>query len=67
MRIVFNKVSIGRATRRWRENGKRRQETKEFYQTVSMFNKNADGTLKEPSEMRTELYAQRAAWLEEKK
>ena len=40
--IRFNKVEV-RGVRRWTENGKRRQETKVFWQTRSPFNLNAQG------------------------
>ncbi len=53
------------ATRRWKdENGKRRQETKQFSQTLNPYNKNKDGMVKSRSEIWAELHAARTAWLE---
>jgi hypothetical protein len=53
------------ATRYWKdENGKRRQETKQFFQTLNPYNKNRDGLVKTRSEIWEELHAARAAWLE---
>jgi hypothetical protein len=65
-RVVFEKVTTGKVTRVWRENGRRRQETKEFWQTVNPFNKNAEGLPKTRLEIMGELHAERAVWLHEK-
>lgn len=62
MRVNFNEVVvIGR--RVWRENGRRRQQTKKFWQTINPFNKNADGTQKSRDQIVDELRAERDAWL----
>ena len=63
MRFTFEEVSL-KATYRWAdEDGKRRQKTKRFMQTLNPFNKNADGTLKTRSQIMAELSAQRDSWL----
>lgn len=64
MRLAFDKVTIGKAKRVWLENGKRRQETKEFWQTINPFNKNSDGTCKTREQILTELHAERREWLD---
>jgi hypothetical protein len=63
MRVVFNEVKV-KGTRRWTDaNGKRRQETKAFMQTVNPFNKNADGSVKTYEQIKRELTAERDFWL----
>lgn len=62
MRIRFEEVSI-KGKRRWKENGKWRQETKEFMQTINPFNKNAAGVVKSRAGILEELLAERRAWL----
>lgn len=62
--IRFNKVEV-RGVRRWTENGKRRQETKVFWQTRSPFNRNAQGEPKSLEEIRAEIIAERDKWLKE--
>lgn len=62
MRITFDEISM-KAKRVWTENGKNRQETRTFMQTVNPFNKNADGSVKTREEIYAELNAQRKAWL----
>lgn len=64
MRIEFEEVKL-KATRHWTENGKRRQETKTFSQTINPFNKNADGQVKSRFEIMQELEEQRYQWLRE--
>lgn len=60
--ITFEKVGI-KATRRWRDkDGKKRQETKEFWQTISPFNKNTDGEPKTREEILVELREERNKW-----
>jgi hypothetical protein len=63
MRIQFDKIEL-RAKRVWRQDGKRRQETKVFMQTVNPFNKNVDGTRKTREQILVELHAERLTWLE---
>lgn len=59
----FEEVSIT-AVKRWKdETGKKRQETRKFYQTLNPYNKNADGTPKSCEQILTELKAERDAWL----
>lgn len=64
VRLTFDKVSI-KGVKRWTENGKRRQQTKEFMHTLNPFNKNADGTVKTREQIMLELLAERDAWLKE--
>jgi hypothetical protein len=45
VRVTFEQVTL-RATKRWTENGKKRQQTKVFMQTINPFNRNADGAVK---------------------
>ena len=64
-RVTFEKVLV-KSTKYWKdEHGKPRQKTKEFFQTVNPFNKNADGTVKSREEIRGEIVAERNAWLQE--
>lgn len=63
MRITFETVSIGKFTHKWTENGKRRQKTEEFYQTLNPWNKNKNGDLKTREEIYAELYAKKDAWV----
>lgn len=60
--IRFQEVKI-RGVRRWIENGKRRQETKVFMQTINPFNKGADSFPKTREQILTELRLERAEWL----
>lgn len=60
--IRFQEIKI-KGVRRWTENGKRRQETMVFSQTVNPFNKNADGFPKTASEIRAELQVERDRWI----
>lgn len=63
MRITFEEVAVI-ATKRWTdETGKRRQQTRRFYQTISPFNKNKDGTVKTREQINAEIKAERDAWL----
>jgi hypothetical protein len=62
--IKFTRVQL-RGVRRWTENGKRRQQTKVFEQTINPFNKNTAGFPKSRSEIIAELQAERTAWLAE--
>jgi hypothetical protein len=65
MRINFDEVAI-KATRCWAdENGKKRQETKKFWQTINPFNKGEDGLPKSRDQILREIKAQRDAWLSE--
>ena len=64
MKIYFREVSI-KATRYWKENGKRKQETKTFFQTMNPFNKMPDGTLKGYDQIMKEITEARRKWLAE--
>lgn len=65
MRTTFEEVAIS-ATKRWTdEAGKKRQKTRKFWQTLSPFNKCADGSLKTRDQIMVEIKAQRAAWLQQ--
>lgn len=66
MRVEFEKVSIGKRKRVWTENGKRRQETKEFWQTISPFNVNEDGTRRDRMQILGALHAEAAVWVHAK-
>lgn len=62
-RMAFTEVSIY-AIRRWKdENGKRRQKTRKFSQTLNPFNKNQDGSLKTREDILDELKGERDSWL----
>lgn len=54
-----------KATKRWTdpETGKKRQQTKKFWQTISPFNKNEDGSVKTREQILNEIKAKRDAWL----
>lgn len=62
MKIAFDVVSV-RATRIWREHGRRRQQTREFTQTVNPFNRDEDDNVKTRQQILVEVNAERAAWL----
>lgn len=61
-RLRFEQVEI-RATRRWVENGKKRQQTQRFSQTINPFNKTSDGRIKDRETILAELRERRDAWL----
>ena len=62
MRIVFQEVSL-RAVFRWKEDGRPRQCTKKFYQTISPFNTDGQGKPKDRDQIMRELTRERDAWL----
>lgn len=63
MRVRFEKVSV-KATNRWKDShGKWRQETKEFWQTISPFNQDADGIPKSRYAIQREIERERDDWL----
>ncbi len=65
MRVSFDEVAI-KATKRWTdEAGKKRQKTRKFWQTLSPFNKCADGSIKNRDQIMSELKSQRDAWINE--
>ena len=63
MRVVFNEVSLKGKRTYVDESGKRRQETKKFWQTVNPFNKNADGSIKTREQILIEIGRERDDWL----
>ena len=64
MRVNFEEVSI-KATRRWTdENGKKRQQTRKFFQTLNPFNTGAAGLPKSRDQIMSELQAEKAVWRE---
>ena len=63
MKVFFEEVSV-KATRKWIDcNGKKRQETKKFYQTINPFNKNTDGTVKNYTQIMEEICAKGNEWM----
>jgi len=62
MRITFDVVSV-KATRVWKQDGRRRQQTREFMQTINPFNRDEDGNVKTRQQILIEVNAERAAWL----
>lgn len=62
MKLTFDKISV-KGRRVWKENGKRRTETVEFYQTENPFNKKADGTMKTRATIWLEIEKQLEAWI----
>jgi hypothetical protein len=61
---TFEKVSIKRKRSYRDSEGKKRQKTKEFYQTLNPFNKTKDGKLKTESQIRVEIEAEAKKWME---
>lgn len=61
MRTRFQEVSL-KGARRWTEDGKRRQETKKFWQTISPFNVGVDNLPKTHEQILDELRAERKLW-----
>jgi hypothetical protein len=62
--VRFQQVKL-KGVRFWYENGKKRQETKIFFQTINPFNKNRAGLPKDRSEIFRELIIERDQWLRE--
>ena len=61
--VRFDKVAI-KGVRRWvDDNGKKRQQTKEFWQTVNPFNRGPDGQPKTSDQILMELKVERDRWL----
>jgi hypothetical protein len=63
MNIRFREVAL-RATFHWKENGKWKQKTEKFMQTLNPFNRNKDGQPKSYEEIVAELRVYRDKWLE---
>jgi len=62
--VRFEEIAV-KATKRWTDNGKRRSETRKFWQTISPFNKNEYGEPKSREQIRVEICRERDAWLAE--
>ena len=63
MRVEFYRVSV-KAVKRWKENGKPRQQTRTFMQTINPFNKNSDGSIKTREDIMREILAERKEWMD---
>lgn len=62
-RIICREIAV-KATRRWVDaDGKKRQETRKFWQTINPFNSKPDGSLKTEADIRAEINTERDAWL----
>lgn len=62
MKYTFEKISI-KKTKKWiDENGKKRQKTKEFFQTLNPFNKNSKGQVKTRHEIAKEIKERADEW-----
>lgn len=59
--ISFQRVAI-KGVRRWKENGKPRQKTMTFEQTINPFNKDKDGFPKTREQIMHELKRERDRW-----
>lgn len=65
MRYTFEEITTKR-TKRWTDkNGKKRQQTKTFTQTVNPFNKTKSGRVKTRAEIMKEVHVQADAWVKE--
>jgi len=64
VRTTFEKVTW-RATRRRTENGKKKQQTRTFMQTLNPWNKDADGNPKSREQIWKELQAEADKWMAE--
>lgn len=61
--MKFKEISI-KGKKSWiDENGKRRQKTKKFFQTINPFNRNDDGTVKTEKQILSELVKMRNEWM----
>lgn len=66
MRITFPEIAV-KATRRWVDaDGKKRQQTRKFWQTQNPFNKHANGVPKTYEEILAAVKSERDAWLNER-
>jgi hypothetical protein len=66
MRIHFQEISVS-ATFHWKENGKSRQVTKKFFQTISPFNTTCQGSPKTKEQILKEINRERDYWLIEQR
>lgn len=61
-RINFNEISV-KVVKRWTdENGKKRQKTKKFYQTINPYNRNTEGSVKTREEIWAEIMKESEDW-----
>jgi hypothetical protein len=61
--VRFEQVTL-KGTKRWTDaEGRKRQETRTFMQTINPFNKNAAGFVKNRREIEQELLTERKEWL----
>lgn len=63
MRVKFEEVSLKVVRKFIDSDGKKRQITKKFFQTVNPFNTNKDGTVKDRDQIMAELKASRDEWV----
>jgi hypothetical protein len=61
----FEQVKTTR-TRKWRENGKWRKQTRTFMHTVNPFNKDEEGMPKSYTRVTQDVNAEADAWVREK-
>lgn len=66
MIINYEEVFI-KATKRWVEDGKKRQETRKFFQTINPFNKDEGGNIKGRQQIMGEISKEADDWLRENK
>lgn len=63
-RYNFNEVSV-KAIKRWiGPDGKKKQKTQKFYQTINPWNKNPDGSVKTREQIMAEIKIERDNWIE---
>ncbi|MDO6489280.1 hypothetical protein Q4503_16415 [Colwellia sp. 6_MG-2023] len=62
MQYNFTEVSI-KGVKKWKEDGKNKQKTKKFFQTLNPYNRNSDGDIKTRAEILKEITKERDEWL----
>jgi hypothetical protein len=65
VRARFQEVTL-KATRRWTEEGRKRQQTRTFMQTINPFNLDREGRPKTREQIMDELHAEAETWLRER-
>lgn len=61
---TFQEISV-KAVHKWTdENGKKRQKTKTFSQTLNPYNRNPDGSIRTKADIYSVICAERDAWME---
>lgn len=63
-RYTFDEISIKRTKRYTDADGKKRQKTRKFSQTLNPFNRNRDGSLKNYDQIMEEITKEADAWME---